>query len=340
MQSPDQFSTSPVLPTDDLYRTAGWSTPLPDNPATADHKSPHWQPNVAVAAGNEGLETHRRLRHTLPLSEEDDGQEGGNEAMEAAKCLLAEKIRSDIIAQPSLLTSAWSFAEDGEGESGSEEEDDEEEDEDEGEEEEEMPKSMADIYRIRYRRSGCSNSSTGSSGNFGRCSSSPSLHPRYSNRNRRRNKEKKKQQDTGSEAEDEGEDKGSMLPHSLQRQSSQGLPPAAQSPEPSSGNTAPGGVGGDPNIDTYFVGCKRKKHDAEDTLGFMEQIGWLSEDHKQGILMGQAKGGGGLASGGFTGGDGGGEDEGEEEDMGHDARGGAGCPGWPRRRQRGVGDEG
>lgn len=29
--SPDQLSTSPVLPTEDLYRTAGWTTPLPSS---------------------------------------------------------------------------------------------------------------------------------------------------------------------------------------------------------------------------------------------------------------------------------------------------------------------
>lgn len=91
---------------------------------------------------------------------------------------------------------------------------------------------------------------------------------RISNRNRRRNKEKKKLQDQGADG-GELEDEGTTWTEGDTKDEEQ-IP-----------------IFGDPMfpaVSSYFTGCKRKKCDVDETVRFMENIGWVTDENRHTLL--------------------------------------------------------
>ncbi|CAM9785859.1 unnamed protein product [Ectocarpus sp. 6 AP-2014] len=334
--SPLLTHQSPVLNTEELYRAAGWMTPLPKDPSQRDGAGDTDEDEVmgdvgkgaatagrlaVVSAKNEQHDTSHRMAHSLALGSSGGGGGAAAAAATAAGVVAkeaevavaaaaaadagvrtADRIRDEIAREPVLSLAnlagfggepgadeggggggGGSRSEAGGGSSSGEEAGGDPGGEDSAEEPG-IPKSIAEIYEI-------------------------------SNRNRRRNKEKKKLRETAPDAT-------SNSPSRTKQQQPQpgagqraGTDPAAAAAGGSAASTADaeGGASATGPAANYFSGRKRQKGDlgaggqqglglladrgrgagdgrggADDTMEFMENLGWLS--HEQREAMGQQQG--------------------------------------------------
>ncbi|CAN0187020.1 unnamed protein product [Ectocarpus fasciculatus] len=331
--SPLLTHQSPVLNTEELYRAAGWMTPLPKDPSshsrdggvgdTDEDEAMGDAGKGATTAGrlavlsskNEQHDTSQRMAHSLALGSSGGGGGGGGAAAAAtaagvaakeaevavaaaaadAGVRTADRIRDEIAREPvlSLANLAGFGGEPGSGGGGSEagggsssgEEAGGDPGGEDSAEEPGIPKSIAEIYEI-------------------------------SNRNRRRNKEKKKLRETAPDATSNSPSRTKQQ----QPQSGAGqragtdtavaAAAAAGGSAASAAADAEGGASPAGPAANYFSGRKRQKGDlgaggqqglglladrgrgagdgrggADDTMEFMENLGWLS--HEQRDAMGQ-----------------------------------------------------
>jgi len=286
---PPTLPLPPVLNMEELYLSAGWTVAsdglMSMTPVSTGAGREGGRAGVVAATGNEGLESHRGLQHSIGLSarvrssnveeasaptlqagveEREGGREGGGKCTEGdaqgpyATALDPLAGARALLRKEQGLPPVNNAEVDFDGDS-EEEEEEKGECEEEGEADEEaMPRSIADIYRI-------------------------------SNRNRRRNKEKKRQQDTRSEMSagaDGGAGEGVEGPARLG---------TTRSSSPTPGDTSLS-LPLDPELHEYFgdaldnaaspvplshegvsvlTNKRTRPEDTEEIVKFMSSIGWV-----------------------------------------------------------------